>query len=223
MSATGETVLGYILNYIRKHRLRTGDGLPGELELASETGVGRSSVREALAALKTLGIIESRKKGGIRILRKPLALELRDYLADSYDDREIYEDALEFRGIMEWGLGELIFSRIKPSILKNLKSIVAKVRTQGEEALLDDADKYFHSVLVSNCGNKLALILSHIYAPLFDYRTSLRKGIRYRKNVIQSWIEDHEKIISVLERKDRKVFLEMLNEHTRKYMRLKIK
>ena len=45
--------------------LREGDQLPTEAELADQLGLGRSSVREALRALETLGVIEVRHGRGM--------------------------------------------------------------------------------------------------------------------------------------------------------------
>ncbi|MGO1412551.1 MAG: FadR/GntR family transcriptional regulator, partial [Microbacterium sp.] len=40
-------------------RLGPGDRLPGERELASTMGVGRSSVREALRVLEVMGVVRT--------------------------------------------------------------------------------------------------------------------------------------------------------------------
>jgi GntR family transcriptional repressor for pyruvate dehydrogenase complex len=45
-------------------RLRPGDRLPSERDLAQQLGVGRNSVREALRALEVSGILQLHKGGG---------------------------------------------------------------------------------------------------------------------------------------------------------------
>jgi len=56
----GKQVVARILELIQTGSLRAGDRLPPERELIEIFGVGRSSLREALQALSTLGVIESR-------------------------------------------------------------------------------------------------------------------------------------------------------------------
>ena len=51
---------------------RPGDRLPAERELALRLGVGRGTVREAVAVLAQLGLVESRRGGGGVVVR-PLA------------------------------------------------------------------------------------------------------------------------------------------------------
>ena len=65
-------VLLWIEQYIRANKPGVGEALPAELEIARSLRVGRSSVREALSALKVLGIVQSRRKGGIRVIRDPV-------------------------------------------------------------------------------------------------------------------------------------------------------
>ncbi|GAA0391409.1 GntR family transcriptional regulator [Acrocarpospora corrugata] len=55
---TFEQVLAEIERRIILSGLRVGDRLPGERQLAEELQVGRSSVREALRVLETLGLVE---------------------------------------------------------------------------------------------------------------------------------------------------------------------
>ncbi len=63
-----EHVVEWLLRHIDRRDLRPGDALPKELEIAEAAGVARSSVREALTALKVLGIVRSRRKGGLRMV-----------------------------------------------------------------------------------------------------------------------------------------------------------
>lgn len=54
-----EEVLARIEERIAADGLTVGDRLPGERQLAEQLGVGRSSVREALRVLETLGVVSS--------------------------------------------------------------------------------------------------------------------------------------------------------------------
>ena len=55
-----QIVLDQLLEQIRKGTLRPGDLLPPEPELMRMLNVGRSSVREAVRGLITLGLVEAR-------------------------------------------------------------------------------------------------------------------------------------------------------------------
>ena len=52
-------------------RFPLGSKLPPEDRLADQMGVSRPSVREALSALRTAGLIESRKGSGSYVLKRP--------------------------------------------------------------------------------------------------------------------------------------------------------
>ncbi|WP_345752041.1 FadR/GntR family transcriptional regulator [Microbacterium rhizophilus] len=58
------TVLERIEGDLLEGRLAPGDRLPGERELASTLGVGRSSVREALRVLESMGLVRTASGSG---------------------------------------------------------------------------------------------------------------------------------------------------------------
>ena len=59
-----EQIADHVVGEIRAGRLRPGDRLPGERELAQRLGVGRASVREALGFLQVRGLIDTRHGAG---------------------------------------------------------------------------------------------------------------------------------------------------------------
>src|SRR5215475_15489296 len=59
-----QRVVGRIVELIRTGNLRPGDRLPPERELVEIFAISRPSLREAMRALSTLGIVESRHGGG---------------------------------------------------------------------------------------------------------------------------------------------------------------
>ena len=54
-----------IKRYVTQEALVPGDPLPSEIQLAVTLGVSRGSVREAIKALESLGIVEVRRGNGI--------------------------------------------------------------------------------------------------------------------------------------------------------------
>jgi GntR family transcriptional repressor for pyruvate dehydrogenase complex len=63
-SRSAEEVAHQIEALVLEGVLRSGDRLPGERELATDTGVSRPIVREAIKTLEERGILESRHGGG---------------------------------------------------------------------------------------------------------------------------------------------------------------
>jgi DNA-binding FadR family transcriptional regulator len=61
---THEQVMAQIEERILSGRLRVGDHLPSERELAGLLGVSRPSLRESLRVLEALGILDIRRGGG---------------------------------------------------------------------------------------------------------------------------------------------------------------
>ena len=62
-----ELIRDYVKQHILDHGLSAGDPLPSETQLAQELGVGRGSVREAIKALQSLGIVEVRHGDGLYV------------------------------------------------------------------------------------------------------------------------------------------------------------
>ncbi len=210
-------VLGWIEGHIREQGLGIGDPLPGEMEIAQQLGVGRSSVREALGALKTLDLVESRRKGGIRLVRDPVLLELRHYFARRLDSPEQQAEAMEFRAAMEWGLGPLMLRKARPGMVHSLRRIVEEM--EGSTPTWDeiaDCEIRFHSGLTATCGNRLAVLLSHLYEPVFA-QTRTNKPTPAD---VAEWVRVHRDLVEPLARRDEREFLDALRAHTHGYMRL---
>ena len=67
-----ESVIEQIMNLIKNNKLKPGDKLPPERELAEKLSISRGSLREAFRVLESRGLIKSKPGGGryIREIRK---------------------------------------------------------------------------------------------------------------------------------------------------------
>src|SRR2546430_11203552 len=89
---------------IAEGRLKSGDQLPPERDLAEKFVVSRTSVREALRALESLGLVEIRPGEGtfirevsVEALIERLALGMasqRGAIADLFESRRLLEPAI---------------------------------------------------------------------------------------------------------------------------------
>ncbi|MGM7682107.1 FadR/GntR family transcriptional regulator [Cytobacillus sp. Hm23] len=142
---------------ITEDRLKAGDKIPSERELAVRLKAGRSSVREALRALELLGIIETRQGEGTFI--KEFGDHSLIELIGSFilQDDKAKEDILETKYLLERNSIFLCCKVSNKSYLQCLKSL-----TSGNNF---DHDQFMKTV-VEATNNRLLL---RIWLVLFDY------------------------------------------------------
>ncbi len=122
--ALSRAIQDQIKQYITERRLRPGDALPPETQLAADLGVSRGSVREAIKALESLGIVEVRHGNGIfvREFNFDSVLELLSY--GLVFDRSKITEILQIRKWLEAAaIGEavkLINGRMKVEASGNI-------------------------------------------------------------------------------------------------------
>ena len=63
-SSLVDRVEAKLVELLQQKKLRVGDSIPKEIELADALGVSRTVIREALLRLRIMGLIESKKKKG---------------------------------------------------------------------------------------------------------------------------------------------------------------
>ena len=100
MAVTDEAI-EKIKEMIIKGRLRPGDRLPKEADLAAELGLSRSSLREAVRALSLIHVLDVRQGDGTYVtsLEPARLLEAMSFVVDFHRDDTVLE-FLEVRRIL---------------------------------------------------------------------------------------------------------------------------
>jgi GntR family transcriptional repressor for pyruvate dehydrogenase complex len=169
VSSGASTVISGIINYLQERRLQPGDRLPSERDLAERLGVGRSAVREALATLVTLRMVESRRNSGIylRHVTRESSFEAMVMLADmgaTPTPTEIAE-TMEVRAHLETLTVRLACERRNDEDLQRLDAVMARtdaVLAEGGNISQQDTD--FHIALVDAAHNSvLVRVLNAFY------------------------------------------------------------
>ncbi|MCB1449047.1 MAG: FadR/GntR family transcriptional regulator [Nitratireductor sp.] len=157
---TADEVAHQIEALILEGVLRVGERLPGERELANETGVSRPIVREALKSLEVRGIIESRHGEGTfvaDIIGTVFTPQISGLLASH---RKATFDYLEYRREVEGVTARLAAMRATPADRELLSELIGRMAAAFEnddfeaEALIDVE---FHS-LIGEIAHNLVLL-----------------------------------------------------------------
>ena len=124
--ALSEKITARIISLIKEKMLTPGDQLPPERELAEIMQVSRPSLREALRALSTMGVIENRQGSGNYIASlEPNRLIEHIHFILSLDDNTLF-DLLQARKILEVGLIEIAAQKITPEQLQKIEAEIKK-------------------------------------------------------------------------------------------------
>ncbi|GLX09900.1 FCD domain-containing protein [Microbispora sp. NBRC 16548] len=173
-----EEVLARIEERIAADGLTVGDRLPGERQLAEQLGVGRSSVREALRVLETLGVVASQAgrgpdAGAVLTSRPGNALTdlLRLHLGlATLSMREVIDTRLM---IEQWAAARAAAASTPAASARTatarMAEAIAAMDAAGDPAEFVEHDIAFHLALAEAAGNRL------IVAVMRALRDALRR------------------------------------------------
>jgi DNA-binding FadR family transcriptional regulator len=158
------TVQEALKEYVVRSGLKSGDALPSEAELARQLGVSRTSVREAVKALETIGILESRRGSGVFVGEfsfDPLVESLPYGLMG--DTRSIAE-LLDVRCTLEVALVDRAIALRSPEQVEALRGTLARFRALAERREpLGTEDRAFHQQLFMNLENRVLVGLIDVF------------------------------------------------------------
>lgn len=151
-----EQVAEEIYEFINQNRMKFGDRLPNEINLAKKFNVGRSTIREAIKLLASRNIIESIWGSGTYV-RELLMPELDPLnLRYTKDKLSLAMDLVNLRLILEPGVAELAaYNATEEEILK-IQSLCNIVEDKIENDLYyiqDDIN--FHTYIAKCSKNKV--------------------------------------------------------------------
>jgi GntR family transcriptional repressor for pyruvate dehydrogenase complex len=133
-----------------------GAVLPPERELAERLKVSRSTLREAMAALRQAGLVETRRGrgGGTVVTLKPGSPSGRAAAKVSAARRSEWHDALEFRRVVEPGAAQLAAGiDLDASARRRLEDALADVEAARRPAEHRQADSRFHLTIATVSGS----------------------------------------------------------------------
>lgn len=155
-----EEIIAQIEGQVIAGHLEPGSRLPSERLLAEKLSVSRGAVREALAALEIMGIVDIKSGGGTFIREtmsdsKITALSLTLLL-----ERSGFADILEVRKILEIACADLAARRASSDQIALVGECLVEMETELKQKKSSlEPDMRFHSRIAEASSNSLLLRL----------------------------------------------------------------
>ena len=154
-----ETTIDKIKQMLVNGELRPGDRLPVEKHLAAGLGVSRNTLREAVRALTSLKVLQTRQGDGTYVtsLEPALLLDGMGFVADLYrEDAEL--QFLHVRRLLEPEATALAIGRLTEAALADLRDLLDEAQALVRADKIDHDrlmanDRAFHTLITSHCGN----------------------------------------------------------------------
>ncbi|WP_164553291.1 FadR/GntR family transcriptional regulator [Brevibacillus marinus] len=207
-----EKIVEQIRGLIQAGKLKPGDRLPGERELAESLGCSRTSLREAFRVLESEGLIVSKPGGGrfIQQVDHNLVMEYRFNPVDLLEKTAIIY-FLEARETLEPKIAELASKRATAENIAKMEQVLLKMEEQlkyPEEKV--DADSSFHLALAEATQN--FVFVSMMETNLNMVRRIRMQTLTSRERYLQS-LAEHRAIFAAVKNGEAAEAAEAMRHH----------
>ncbi len=206
-----EEIVRQIRALIADGQLKSGDRLPPERDLAERFRVSRTSVREALRALESTGLIEIRPGEGtfvreisVEALVEPLALVI-------LTQREAIAELYEARRLLEPPIAALAARRASDEAIAELGRILdaqAREVAAGGTGLAQDAA--FHTTIAHSAHNRA---ITRIVTALMDLLAQSRDESLQTPGRPQRSHQDHRRVLAAIQSRDAEAARQAMLDH----------
>ena len=197
--STREIIMNQFTKMIKNGELSIGDKIPPERNLAEQFGVGRSTIREAIKSMTSMGLLEARLGEGT-FVKKVDSDDIKQQLQwGLYLDPVPFNELVELRMILELEtVKKAALNRTEKEIIE-LQSWINKMKEEGKVQRNKENDLMFHMTIAKASNNKM------IYNLLDLIRMSLEEWF---ENVlkepinVEDSIDEHELILEAVIQQD---------------------
>jgi GntR family transcriptional repressor for pyruvate dehydrogenase complex len=212
-AGSADQVVAYVRDLIEHKRLRPGDRLPPERDLAAQIGVSRPTLRMGLHALAAMGCVQSRHGSGTFIPEGPPALGSESLSLQAALHDFTHAQMYDARRILEVGAAGLAAECATPEQIASLAEEVASLFASMDDPqrfLVHDID--FHRRVAAASGNPIiAAVVEMVSALYYEQRrdTAAQASDRDLRDAAAS----HREIYQAIRAGDAETARRAMNEH----------
>jgi len=196
--------------------LAPGVRLPPERELMELLSVSRTSLREAIRTLETMGVLRVAPGRGTYVAERPVTTLSDDWFHWLLGHRQEVVRVLEVHEALEVKVAELAATHVTDRGVGRLESALtamkAAVEAQDHEALVA-ADSEFHRIIREVGGNQ---IIAQILNDLEDHVLDARRAIMALPSRVARVVVDHQAIFDAIEARDPEAANRTALDHVRR-------
>jgi GntR family transcriptional repressor for pyruvate dehydrogenase complex len=188
---------------IRSGQVPAGQKMPTEAALVERFKVSRTVVREALARLKSLGLLDSRQGSGVYVR------DAENFAALQFDPRharslQAVRQIVEVRRALEAEAAELAASRRSAADLKRIQAAVAALEKSvqgGGDGVQQDVA--LHRAIAQASGNPFIMdTLQYLAQYLYQSTRLTRANEARRSDFVEQVRREHAEIVNAISDRD---------------------
>ena len=181
-------------------KMKPGNMLPAERELAEKFGVSRSSIRDAIRRLELLGMVEPRQGSGTRVREISADAIINPLTTVLVQKRKLVVELLDIRKMLEPPLAARAASHASAGDVAEMEDILRrqdeKLR-RGEPAIEEDSE--FHYTIALASDNSVVLKILDV---LMDLLRETRERLLQVEGRPQKSLAGHRRVLSAIKRHD---------------------
>jgi GntR family transcriptional repressor for pyruvate dehydrogenase complex len=198
-----DQVFGALQAEIVDGRLKAGERLPIEPQLAASFGVSRTVIREAVSRLRNDGLVTTKQGSGIYVADGPVNRIFR-MAPNSLENAETIREIFELRLGIEVEAAAHAAKRRTPENLQSLqKALKAIDATKAGADFGVEADVNFHRAVAAACGNaKIAAFQNYLSVFLVQSIAAARKNTAKSPGMVAEVVQEHAAILAAIRQGD---------------------
>ncbi len=200
----------HIKALIRGQKLKAGDKLPNEMQLAELFGVSRPTVREAVKSLVSQNIVEIVRGKGTFVMKNPGVAN--DPLGlDFLPERDLPLSLMEARRILEPEVARLAAERAVKGDVERLEALLEKmagIMTRDERWV--DVELEFHGSIARATRNPVIMRIMPVIVE------AIVKTLRYAPRTIEDHrkaFREHSQILKAIREKNPEMAFRAMRAH----------
>lgn len=205
-----------LMEVITRQKFKAGDKLPPEREIAQEMEVSRNTLREAIAALQILGILEVKRSHGIFVLNADSNENIYKTISDIFKNNDDPFSVMDARIAFEPGAAIIAVQNISEDDIEKLQENFLQIKN----SLLNDNvpqyslyDRQFHLSIAQFTKN--IIIISTISSIIKTMSQPLWRAMKddlFNEEEKNVRISEHKEIFNAFQEKStKKVYINVKN------------
>ncbi|MEY9976844.1 FadR/GntR family transcriptional regulator [Lysinibacillus sp. RC79] len=211
-----EEVSEILYEKIRAGELKPGDRLDSVEQLAEQLQVSRSAIREALSALKAMGLIDI-KQGSGTFVKSNQSNQLDFPLSTAIlTNKQDISHLLEVRKIIEVGTAaSAAIHRTEEDIQSMMQILDEMKQVQGDGELGEKVDFQFHAAISAASQNPLlTTILDQVSGLMIETMKETRRIWLYSKKITSEKLYDeHMQIFLAIKQQNEELAKHAMTSH----------